>query len=147
VNLPAVLASADGRKRQAATSPWLPVLFEAHTEGYAMTDEEGKRYLISRGVLRPHAMKWKRTRQFGYTAECWKRHEQREAERLISDLWRGVYQIFVEVNEREAYQSMPLRDRTRYEKLLAELRPLTPEQWQFGMAFVKAWKDKAGRCE
>jgi hypothetical protein len=128
--------------------------------GVALTLEDGravidvwfiqnrpKLYLIQHGVLRMRAFGRRRVRQYAYTAECWERHEQKERERLISDLWKGVYQLFTEKADQDAYQSMPLRDRTRYEKLLDEPHPLTPEQWQFGIGFVKAWKKKAGRCD
>lgn len=137
------------RGEKQATHPCLlsHLSGELAIDEVAVNDTEGKQFLIEHGVLRKRAVKWKRLRQYGYSAECWQRHIDKENKQYISNLWRGVYQVFQEAHDQEVYQSMPLADRTRYEKILASSRPLTVEENQWAVEFVQEWRKLADRCE
>ena len=110
-------------------------------------DVVARDYLIQHGVLRPRAMRWKRVRQYVYTAECWMRHEIKERERLLVNMWRSIDVLYTEAKDRAAYQALPLRDRTRYEKIISLPRPLTPDEYREAAKFILTWREKANRCE
>jgi hypothetical protein len=135
------------RDEKRATHPrLLPLLSgELVIDEVTVDDKEGKQFLIEHGALRQRARKWKRVRQYGYSAECWLRHEAKEREQAISNLWRGIYQVVTEAHELEVYQTMPLRDRTRYEKIMSMPRPLTADEYADAEAFVMAWRAKVSQ--
>lgn len=137
------------RGEKQATHPCLlsRVSGELVIDEVTMNDSEGKQYLIEHGVLRKRAMKWRRVRQYGYSAECWQRHEKKEADQDIRNLWKSIVVVCQAASELAAYDVMPLKDRTRYEKILSMPRPLTRDEWDDASQFVKAWKKKANQCE
>lgn len=114
---------------------------------YNLTDLEGKLYLILRGILPKRAVKWKRSRQYGYTAQCILRHDEKEKLAQLSKFMINISQIIMTELEQRAYALMPLKDRTRYEKCLSSPEPMTPDDWQFGKEFVLEWRRKMEQCE
>lgn len=109
------------------------------------TQEASKYWLIEHGVLRKRAIRQSKLRNYDYTMQCWERHEAKERAIQAVNLERSINVLYRQTREQEAYQGMPLADRTRYEKLLSSPRPLTMDEYAFVTRFIATWTEKAAK--
>lgn len=108
-------------------------------------ENDDKLYLVAHGILKRRAMKQTRQRDYARAAECWKRHEAKLKAIEVATLQRSIEHAYQNESIQTAYQAMPLKDRTRYEKLLCVDHPLTSDEWQFATSFLLRVNETAGK--